>query len=371
LVRRERSGFAKESEVKVNGVIILTILVFILILGLLIFVHESGHFLLARLTNIKVEEFAFGFPPRLWSCKKGATRYSVNALPIGGYVRLLGEEKTSQDPCSYSRKPPLIRLAVAVAGVSMNFVLAWLLISLGFMVGMTPLVSSAQDLGGVEEPMVLVAQVSKGSAAEKAGLKPGVQLLDFESAEAVQKYTRQRQGEKVKIAVKDLREKKTDRLSVELGQGEAPLGVVLLETGIVKLGFFRALGQGAKETWLTFVIIWKSLGQFFARLFTDAKIQEEVVGPVGLFVITGQAVKLGLAFVIQLTALISLNLGIVNILPFPALDGGRSIFILSEIVIGRKLIREQVENIIHMIGFFMLIGLILLITYRDIINFAL
>lgn len=355
----------------------LTILVFIFILGLLIFSHELGHFLSAKAVGIKVLEFAFGFPPRLFKKKKGETVYSVNALPIGGYVKLLGEEKQSDDPRSFNKKSILARFFVSVSGVAMNLVLAWLLISIGFMAGMTPLVSDAKDFGGQQKPMIIVAETLPDAPAQKAGIKgsmvleqgrAGDEIVSFKSASDLQNFTAKYQGQEVAIVARSLEDKKTMEYILTLGTGSAPLGVSMIESATVRLGFFPAIYHGGRETIATTGVIFKFIAGFFQTLFVQGELSSEGSGPVGMYVITSQAVKMGFSFVIQLTALISINLAIFNILPFPALDGGRVVFLAIEGIFRRRIIQEKIENIIHTIGFALLLVLIALITYRDIAN---
>jgi len=358
----------------------LTIFVFILILGLLVFFHELGHFLVAKAVGIKVLEFAFGFPPRLIKKKKGDTTYSINALPLGGYVKLLGEEKQSDDPSSFNKKSVSARLLVSIAGVSMNLIFAWLLISIGFMVGMTPLVSDAKDLGGRQEPMIIVAETLADAPAQKVGIKSAMILeqgvadgeaVEFQTAQDLQDFTTQYQGREVIIKARSLENKVVSEYRLILGVGDAPLGVAIVESAKVHLGFFPALYHGERETIATTGIIFKFIGGFFKTLFAQGQLSSEGSGPVGMYVITAQAVKMGFSFVIQLTALISINLAIFNILPFPALDGGRVVFLAIEGIFRRRIIKEKIENIIHTIGFGVLIILLLAITYRDVIRLIL
>ncbi|TSC92520.1 MAG: regulator of sigma E protease [Candidatus Berkelbacteria bacterium Licking1014_7] len=358
--------------------LITTIIVFILILGLLIFTHEVGHFWVARLVGIKVEEFAFGFPPRLWSRVKNGTRYAINLLPLGGYVKLLGEERESKNPASYSQKKPGQRLLVAVAGVFMNLVLTWILLAMGFLVGMTPLVSDIENMGGTQEKIMVISVLEAGGAAERQGVKPLSQIvrakflgqtLIFQSVGEVTDFTRSHKGQAIELELKNLSTGEVYIKNIELDDDDTPLGAGITATGKVKMGFLDAVKWASIELYKVLVALVVFIGSFFKMLFTEGKVAGEGVGPVGLFVITSQAVKLGFAFVLQLTALISINLAIINILPFPALDGGRALFILLEAGLGRKIVKEQVENIIHSIGFILLLALIVLITYRDIVRF--
>lgn len=346
---------------------LITLIVFIVILGILIFVHEAGHFVAARLAKIKVEEFAFGFPPRLLSWKRGETRYALNLLPIGGYVKLLGEDGDSPDPRSFGKQPVLTRLTVVVAGVLMNFLLAIVVLWIGFGIGMVPIVSNPAELGGVQSSRVIITGIAPDSPAATSDLRAGDILEGYGTPLALQEYTRSHIGETVTLTID--RDGTLITKSVTLGtDATAPLGVGIYQLTKVKLGFFGALRAAVLETGRTMSTTFLFLGQFFTQLFTTGTVADGVSGPVGIYQVTGQAVNLGLTYVLQLLAVLSINLGLLNILPFPALDGGRGLFIALEGIIRRKVVREELEAAIHAIGFFLLLGLIALITYKDIIH---
>lgn len=345
----------------------LSILAFVLILGLLIFVHEWGHYIGARLANIKVEEFAFGFPPRLFSWKRGETTYAINALPLGGYVRLLGEDGGSDDQRSFGKQKARIRLAVIVAGVLMNLVLAVVALSIGFLVGMVPVVSDPADLGGTHEAQVMITGVSENSAAATAELASGDILIGFTSPEAVREFTLERAGQPVELTI--LRDGETVVKTVTLGMDSAaPLGVGLAQLTKVRLAPLPAIGAAVVETGKTIGATFEFLGGFFKQLFTTGEVAEGVSGPVGIYTVTSQAVTLGASYVLQLLAILSVNLALLNILPFPALDGGRALFIVLEGIVRRRVVRQEIEATIHAIGFVLLLILVAIITYRDIVS---
>jgi len=153
---------------------LLTIVAFIFAIGILITVHELGHFLAAKASKIKVEEFAIGFPPRIFSFKKKETNYTIGALPLGGYVKMLGEDSTSKDPRAFNNQTPGRRFFVSVAGVFMNFVLAWLLLSIGLSIGMTPMATPSDQVPGKRiKSQIFLAEIQKNSAADIAGLELG------------------------------------------------------------------------------------------------------------------------------------------------------------------------------------------------------
>jgi len=343
----------------------LTILAFIVVLSLLVFVHEFGHFISARLAKIKVEEFAFGFPPRLISIKRGETRYSINLIPFGGYVKMLGEDKSSPSPASFSQKKPKVRLGVIVAGVIMNLVLAGVLFSVGYMVGMAPVRLDPNTLGGQKSFEVVVADVVAGSPASTTGLKRGDSILGFGSSEEFSKFTHSNLGKEVYFSVK--KDGRVQEMKVKLSDSETtPFGVSVVSLPIVKLPFFSAIYAGFKEMVYTTGYIFVMLWGLLVGLFREHKVTEQVAGPVGIFNLTGQAVKMGVTYLIQLAAILSINLGLINILPLPALDGGRAAVVAAEGIFGRRVVKEEVENFFHTVGFVLLMALIVLITFKEI-----
>ncbi len=344
-----------------------TILAFVIILGLLIFVHEFGHFIIAKLSGIKVEEFAFGFPPKVFCRKKGETKYCINAIPLGGYVKMLGEEEISSSPRSFSSKRPYIRLGVVVAGVIMNFVLAGVLFSIGYSFGMTPVSLNPEKLTGEKNSQVIVAEVFDGTPAKSAGLESGDIILGYGSLEDFQQFTKSHLGQTIDIKLN--RKGEEISKSIEVSQNaDAPLGIGIMNVPVVKLPLFKAIAAGFSEMALTTVNIFKMLIDFLVKLFTTGKTGGEVAGPVGIFKVTGQAVKMGFGYLIQLAALLSINLGLVNILPIPALDGGRAVLIGAEGIFRRKVIKAEVENIMHLVGFAVLILLMLAVTVKEVIG---
>jgi regulator of sigma E protease len=356
---------------------ILTIIAFIVVLGVLILVHEFGHFIVAKLVGIKVEEFAFGFPPRIWSVKKGETNYSLNLVPIGGYVKMLGEDGESQDPRAFSSQSVFKRLLVVVAGVTMNIILAVVLITIGFLIGMAPLQSQPKDLGGTEKNLILITQIMPHSPAQKAHLLSGDKVIsvvdkngrtELGSVEDLQNITKQNATQTITLNI--VRDNQDRAIKVNLDDGKTPLGVGLVEDTSVKLPFLKAVRAGFIETWKSIVAIVMFVVTLIVGFFHGSdKVGSQVGGPVAVYSFTSEAVKLGLAYVIQLAALLSINLAVINILPIPALDGGRGLFILLEGIFGKKVIKPNTEGIIHTVGFALLIILIIIITVHDVLRF--
>lgn len=362
----------------------LTLILFLVIFSLLVLVHEWGHFFVARKTGIKVEEFGIGFPPRvkkLFTDKKG-TLYSLNALPIGGFVKLYGENadsKVLKSKQSFAGKKLWQRIAVVVAGVFMNFLLAWVLISIGFMVGMKPFLISPQDVEwAIEENYfegygLYVQKVLPGSAFEGMDLPEhpvithvnGQPILSFEAfAEAM------KPSEPTLLQIQDAQSEAVQTLTLTPNE-EGKIGVELLFQPLlsslktvqypVLQAPWAALKETARLSWATVELF----GGVIKTLFTRFEVAEGVGGPVAIFQETGRAAERGIMDLLQFTALISISLGVINIMPIPALDGGRLLFLLVEGVIRRRP-SPKYENVVHFIGFIFLMGLILLVTWKDI-----
>lgn len=346
----------------------LTLLVFLIILGLLIFVHEAGHFAAAKLSGVKVEEFAFGFPPRLYCRKKGETKYCINAFPVGGYCKMLGEDEDNKSPRAYSSKKTRFRFFIVVAGVIMNFFLGGILLSIGYGIGMVPISLDPNSFIDTDKTIqVLVAQVNDNSPAKTAGIEVGDRIIDFSSIDDFANFTKSNLSKQidVKIERKGRVIDKTVNVSSNI---DAPIGVGLADLPIIKLGLFESIYYGFKDMILTSKNVVVALYLIIVGIFSSGKVSEAVSGPVGIFNITGQAVKLGFIYTLQLAALLSINLAIINILPFPGLDGSRALILFLEGIFRKKVIRSEIESILHMIGFIILIGLILLVTLEDILQ---
>ncbi|MCL5407365.1 MAG: site-2 protease family protein [Patescibacteria group bacterium] len=348
----------------------LTIVIFIAILAILILIHEFGHFIVAKLLKVKVEEFAFGFPPRLFSKKYHGTRYSFNAIPLGGYVSLLGENENIKASGSYYSKKIWQKILIIVTGVLMNFLLAVIVLTIGFSVGMTPLVSDPSTLGGQKKSEVMVVEVVPNSAAAEIGLESGNILKGFSTPNDLQQFTKSHAGQKVTLEVEKNRQTKT--YEVTLATGDAPLGVGAVSVTKVKQPVYKAFVTAIVEVGKSIAVIFVVLWQIVRSLFTTGTTGEAgagVVGPVGIYNFTASALKVGWIYILQLLAILSINLGIINILPFPALDGGKILFLGLEGIFRKKVVRQEVENLIHTIGFVILIILMLAIIFRDILRF--
>ncbi len=349
-----------------------TIFIFILILGLLIFVHEFGHFLAAKKIGCKVEEFGFGFPPRILGKKIGETLYSLNAIPIGGFVRIWGEEgaKTKEeqkDPRLFTNKRIWQRFLVLFSGVLMNFILAMVLITLAAVIGMPTVLSGQRIKGKITNEKIQITEISPHSPAETAELKVGDTILGFTQISDLQAYTEENLGKTITLKIRRGTEEQEVSITprTKIPAGEGPLGVGLVKTGIVRYPWYYAPWVGLKTSVnLTIQMIYL-FGLLLKNLIAKGVLIFDISGPVGIAVLTGEAARLGFIYLLQLTVLLTINLAIINILPFPALDGGRLLFLVFEKIKGRK-ISQKVENIVHNIGFAILIFLMIAVTFNDI-----
>lgn len=342
------------------------------VLSLLLLVHELGHFIVARLVGVRVEEFGFGLPPRLWGVKRGEVIYSINLIPLGAFVRMTGEDGAgSSDPRAFGNKGKLARAGVLVAGPAMNFLTAALLFAAAYMVGWpTP---TAMD--------IFVYKLSPGSPAAASGIQPGDQIvaLDGQKIATAEKFievTRQNLGKEITITVDRNGGQKVLTMTprTHWPQGDGPLGIGLQSkvTAMtpVTSPFYQALPSGFGQAWQT-VTMTLSVPVMIIQGALPADLARPI-GPVGIYQATTDAATevaaTGWWFpIVYLTAIISAGLAIANLLPFPALDGGRLLMVGVEAV-RRKRISPEREGAIHFVGLMVLITLMLLISYYDVIS---
>ncbi len=354
---------------------VITVLIFIVILGSLVFVHELGHFLMARRNKVPVEEFGFGFPPRIWGIKKGGTMYSINWIPLGGFVKIFGEDgDKNNDPKSFFNQSLKARGKIIIAGVAMNLLAASLIISLAAMIGL-PEVVTEENQGIATEQKIQIMTVAENSPA-KPILKVGdviseVDDQSFNQEQEVVTYLQSRGGQEVKFDVKRgdqlIEAKLIPRDNPPPGEGA--VGIGLVKTGLVKYPWYKAIGTGIVST---VTLIGLIIGAFFTLikdLLIEHQVNGEIAGPVGIAVLTGQVYEMGLVYLLQFAAFLSINLAVINILPFPALDGGRLLFIIIEKFRGKR-VSPRFEAVVHTTGFFILIALIIVITFWDIGKFS-
>ena len=383
---------------------LVTIISFILILGFMIFVHEMGHFVMARVMGVKAEEFGFGFPPRVFGVvfnehtkkwdfirgnkkigKRKDTIYSLNWIPLGGFVKILGEDGDpikdkhgKKDPQSFSSQAIWKRIVILAAGVVMNFLGAILILSFGFFIGLPQAVEDDAS-GRLKDPKIQVVEIAKESPASSMGLAPGDQLValaagnEIVAAKSVDEavvFLERHAGSEVVVEVKRgddiIYVTGTPRLNPPEGQGA--LGIVLTKTAIVSYPFFESIERGVIYSFDIAVLIVKSLGILVKDLVTTGKTAADVSGPVGIFFFANQAAEMGLAYILQFAAVLSINLAIINILPLPALDGGRIAFLILE-KIKKSPVSLGLEQKVHLVGFYLLILLMAVVTIKDLIKF--
>lgn len=377
----------------------ITTLIFILVLSVLVFAHELGHFWTARKLGVKAEEFGFGFPPRAFGFYRdikgkwrhfGGSRsledlpaeqapadtvYSLNWLPIGGFVRIKGENgEGKQDHDSFAAKSLWRRALILSAGVMMNIILAAMLLSLGYMIGLPQSIDDVRPSAHITKAEVVVMETLADSPAQKAGLQAGDVIVSVNgeavnSSEGLQALVGANNGQATNFVVKSQAEEKNLQITPEIisSTGKPGIGVSIYASGTVRYPFFIAIWEGIRATGLMFWAIIVAFAVLIRDLFLGAGVGGQVAGPVGIATLTGQVAGLGFAYLLQFMALLSLNLALINILPFPALDGGRLLFLLIEKFKGRP-VRQSVEALIHTIGFWLLILLIIVVTYKDIVR---
>lgn len=350
------------------------------VLGVLVLVHEWGHFIMARRSGMRVDEFGFGFPPRLFGIKKGETIYSINWIPFGGFVKIYGEDGDDREkPRSFGSKPISARLKVVVAGVVMNFLFAVLLLILGNFFGLRIGLFDEELIKTARDKKIQIIQIMSGSPAEKAGLKVLDEIIGFELTNGtvkytytigeVQAYTAENIGKKVRMIIKD-GDLATKEIETRANppEGEGSMGIAMALTGIVSYPWYESIWRGINDS---FILAYNTLygyGLLFKTLFADGKLIAEVSGPVGIATITGQAARVGFSYLMQFVALISINLAILNILPFPALDGGRALFLFIEKIKGAP-IDKRIEAAVNSVGFALLITLMIYVTIKDVTKF--
>lgn len=352
----------------------LTFLIFIGILALLVLVHEAGHFWVARRAGVKVEEFGFGFPPRIFGFKKGDTIYSLNLIPLGGFVKIFGEEGEGQgDSTSFASQKAGVRAKIIVAGVVMNFLLAIVLLSLGNYLGLPTIIEDnpSTSLGvNQRDVKIQITGIAPHSPAEQSKLQLGDTIKNFSSVTDIQNFVSQHKGEEIILEIQrgneTLEKKITPR--IDYPNNEGPMGINLAKTAIVSYPWYQAIYFGTKSAVELAGFFLYSFYQIIKNLIFHNVLIGDVAGPVGIIALTAQAAKLGFIYILQFAAILSINLALINAFPFPALDGGRLLFILIEKIKGSP-VPQRIEKIIHTTGFILLLFLMLLVTIRDVHKF--
>jgi regulator of sigma E protease len=394
------------------------ILLFLIILSVLVLIHELGHYLVAKKFGIKVEEFGYGFPPRAWGKRIGETLYSINWLPIGGFVKLYGEDevgggkvsgKSGQEQVKgkdisrafFARSVPQ-RAAVVVAGVVMNLLLAFVIYYL--FLAMSGFKTDLPLLEGTSRPKLLfvnqqqmtdvyITKVSKNSPAEKAGIKTQSRVLAINgepilSSAAFSETIQKNKGKPITLRIEEFtKQNTTQQKTVSLtpranppkNEGALGIGFYPVDKEVLTYGTpAQRLASGVTHSVNMIIYQYEAIAGLIRKSFADRNANElarNVSGPIGIYAVVdtfSQIPDLRERFMqfLNLTALLSLSLAVFNILPIPALDGGRLFFILIEGITGRK-VNQKFETLVHTIGMALLLGLIVLVTYKDFVQFIL
>lgn len=386
---------------------LITLAVFLIILSVLVLIHELGHFLVAKKLGIKVEEFGFGFPPRVWGIKRGETLYSVNALPIGGFVKLYGEDeagagkikikdqrlKIKDTDRAFFSRPVGQRAAVVVAGVLMNVLLAiaiyyiFLFIS-GFRTQL-PLLGDHKFFGVEQQNKseIIINNVAKDSPADKAGIAPfsvveSINGQKITSVDILVDIIKKNKGKEVTLVWKDTQTNKREKAvlapRINPPKNQGALGISFFPATTATLNYntptqkiFSGIIHPLNLLSYNFDVIGKLIAVSIQQK-TAAPLGDTVAGPVGIYSLVGTIVQIPdlkerILQVLNLAGTLSISLAFMNILPIPALDGGRLFFILIEAMVGRK-VNQKFENIAHAIGMAVLLTLILMITFKDILK---
>jgi regulator of sigma E protease len=365
---------------------IITIIAFIVIFSVLVLVHEWGHFTAARRAGVHVEEFGIGLPPRakaIYKDKKG-TLYSLNWIPFGGFVRLYGEDATDpkilKDKKSFASKGKLERTSIIVAGVFMNFVLAWVLVTFGFIVGMRPFLATQEDVdagiknGIVEAKQVLyIHEIAPNEPLSKTDVKPDDYIISVNGMPVTETMDL---GQIIKpyapTSITYVHNEAESTINITAND-KGKLGMTISDERLIKnvnkikYPFYIAPFKAVAEIYRLSVLTVKMIGGLVVSLVAKFTVPEGVSGPVGIAKMTSYFAKQGFMALVQFTALLSISLGVINIMPFPALDGGRFLFIIFELITRRRA-NAKWEAIIHSVGFGLLMLMILVITWKDIMN---
>lgn len=358
---------------------ILTIIIAIASLILLIILHELGHFLTAKKFGIKVEEFGIGYPPRLFGKKFGETLYSINLLPLGGFVRIYGHEKRIKDSRSFSEKPAWQRALVILGGVIVFWIIAAILLTIVMYMGVPTQIEDSQN-DNLVNPRVQIIEVVQGSPAESAGIKIGDSVksiefknesIDITKVKELQEFTATHKGKEITLSIE--RGKEIFETSLvpreSFPETQGPIGISLVRTSIKSYSWYEAPIQGVLATVNLTAMVVKGWGMTIASLVQGNGVPQgiEVKGPVGIFELFAQMGALGTGYFLRLIALISISLALLNILPIPALDGGWLMFIIIEKIRGRA-VTQKVEQRLTVFFFLLLISLMVYVTIKDVIH---
>lgn len=380
-------------------------IIFFALLALLVLTHELGHFLVSLWAGVQVEEFGFGLPPRLiglvkikdkekkktfwkiihkyskinYDSKEAASPiYSINAIPFGGFVKIFGEDgEEKQDPKSFAAQKIWKRFAILIAGILMNFLLGVGLFTYGYWSGFPEIV---EDTANIKDAKVQILNISPNSPAETAGLKMGDNIksiilsdqekFSIDKVETLQTLIKEGAGQNITMEV--TRGNDIYRFNIvpriNPPEGEGPIGISPARIGIIRYPVIQAFKIAFIESLQLIWIMYDYLKNIIGHLIHAQKVAVDVSGPIGIVVLTNQFREMGFPYLVKFAGLISLNLAFINFLPFPALDGGRILFLLIEKIKGRP-VSPKLEQIIHTVGLYSLLLLMILVTFKDFSRF--
>lgn len=344
---------------------LVNILIGIAVISVILLAHELGHFISAKAVKVKVEEFGLGFPPRLLSIKRGETLYSLNAIPFGGFNKLAGEEDP-EVPSGLARRSIPIRLLVIGAGSLMNILLALLLFSITFMIPQDVVVGD-----------VYVEEVAPDSPAAIAGIMPGDTIISLNGKSIgnnydLQRYIQLNLGSEITLLVEHSNDSTKSfqlvpRWKPPEGEGAIGVAITTINQTVIRQSypFWEAIPKGFVGLYETALLYKNGM----VGVITGA-VPADFYGPVGIVQATGEIARYGAAPLLEFAAFISLILGVLNLFPLPALDGGRIAFVLLELIRRGKRISPRREGLVHLIGFIIFMALMLAITLQDVIRIA-
>jgi regulator of sigma E protease len=366
----------------------MTILIFFAVLVVLILVHEFGHFIVAKKSGVRVDEFGVGFPPKIIGKKFGETEYTLNWLPIGGFVRIWGEDPTEEhymegpeSERSFVKQPRYKQAAILVAGVAMNVLLAFVLYAAAYMIGM-PTALAEDEAAGADAQLMITSVLPDAPATE--ALKPGDEVLgaytessalnadDGLTPTELSTFIALSSGEEVHVTLLRGGEEVRTSFAPETGIiADEPerfaAGFSMSLVGMVSMPIYQAVPAAAVHTYYSLRDIVVGLWQLASGAFQGTADLSQVAGPVGIVSLVGDAAALGLVWLLVFSAFISLNLAVINLLPIPALDGGRLVFVAIEAVT-RKPINPIIATRVNQVGFMALLALMLLVTINDVLR---
>ncbi|MCK4781934.1 RIP metalloprotease RseP [Candidatus Parcubacteria bacterium] len=352
----------------------LTVLIVFFSIITLLALHEFGHFIIAKKFGVRVDEFGIGYPPRIFGKKYGETLYSLNLLPLGAFVKIYGDEaeplvqdksqREKRDPRSFTSKPIWQRALILFGGVAAFWLIAWVLLSFVFVIGVQQGISDEVQSPGAK---VLITAIASESPAQEAGLKPGDTIVKFQKVIEVQDFIGGHKGEEIILTIQRGKEIFDVSLVPRISppEGEGAIGIGLARIAIKSYPWYEAPLKGAEAVATMTYLLIEGLYKTIAQAISGTPTQAQLVGPIGLGSLMVQAAQIGLSYYLQFIAMISIYLAIFNLLPIPALDGGRLLFLGIEKIKGRP-INQLLEQKINTVFFFLLIGLMIFVTIKDI-----